>query len=316
MTVSVPTDRLRGVLAPVVTPFHANLDVDTSAFVDHCRWLVANGAGLAIFGTNSEANSLSVGERLALTDALLDAGVPAGSMMPGTGTCALPDTVLLTRHAVRAGAAGALMLPPFFYKNLSEDGLYAYYAEVIERVGDARLALYLYHIPAFSGVPITLSLIERLLKAYPRTIAGVKDSSGDWANTESMLRQFAADGLAIFPASEALLGRALPLGAAGCISATANVNPKAIATLCQRWQAPEAAELQAKVTAIRTIFQALPMIPAMKHAMAHWLGAPDWQTVRPPLTGLDAATAGRLVAQLGEAGFDMPGAGKSPAGAA
>jgi 4-hydroxy-tetrahydrodipicolinate synthase len=308
-----PTPRLQGVLAPVVTPFHANLEVNTEAFIAHCRWLVGSGAGLAIFGTNSEANSLSVGERLALTDALIDAGIPASSMMPGTGTCALPDTVLLTRHAVKAGAAGALMLPPFFYKGVSEDGLFAYYAEVIERVGDARLSLYLYHIPAFSGVPITLGLIERLLKRYPATLAGVKDSSGDWANTQAMIDEFASAGLAIFPASEALLSRALPIGAAGCISATANVNPANIAALCARWREDDAAALQERATAMRTIFQAMPMIAAMKHAIAHWLGEPGWKTVRVPLTGLEPALGHALIEQLTAAGFEMPGAASATA---
>ncbi|PRG96600.1 dihydrodipicolinate synthase family protein [Burkholderia gladioli] len=301
--------RLRGVLAPVLTPFREDLAPDAEAFVEHCRWLVASGAGLAIFGTNSEANSLSVGERIELTEALLAAGVPAARMMPGTGTSALPDTVRLTRHAVRAGAAGVLMLPPFFYKPLGEDGLFAYYSEVIERVGDARLALYLYHIPALSGVPITPALIERLLRRYPNTIAGVKDSSGDWDNTRAMIERFAADGLDIFPASEALLGAALPIGGAGCISATANLNPAAIARLCALGGdgGAEARAQQQAVTAIRKIFQSRPMIPAMKATLARWRGAERWRIVRPPLTALDAAAAAQLQAELDAAGFAMPG---------
>ncbi|WP_186024355.1 dihydrodipicolinate synthase family protein [Burkholderia gladioli] len=272
--------RLRGVLAPVLTPFREDLAPDAEAFVEHCRWLVASGAGLAIFGTNSEANSLSVGERIELTEALL-----------------------------AAGAAGVLMLPPFFYKPLGEDGLFAYYSEVIERVGDARLALYLYHIPALSGVPITPALIERLLRRYPNTIAGVKDSSGDWDNTRAMIERFAADGLDIFPASEALLGAALPIGGAGCISATANLNPAAIARLCALGGdgGAQARAQQQAVTAIRQIFQSRPMIPAMKATLAHWRGAERWRIVRPPLTALDAAAAAQLQAELDAAGFAMPG---------
>ncbi|MBN3725116.1 dihydrodipicolinate synthase family protein [Burkholderia sp. Ac-20379] len=299
--------RLRGVLAPVVTPFRDTLAPNVDTFVAHCRWLVGNGCGLAIFGTNSEANSLSVGERIALTDALLEAGVPASAMMPGTGASALPDTVQLTRHAVQAGAAGALMLPPFFYKNVSDEGLFAYYSEVIERVGDARLALYLYHIPALSGVPITLNLIERLFKRYPGALAGVKDSSGDWSNTQAMIDAFGRDGLDIFPASEALLSRALPIGGAGCISATANVNPANIAQLCERWNTPDGPALQDKASTVRSLFQALPMIPAMKHALAHWHDDAAWRTVRPPLTALDDAAGRQLIAQLQAARFDMPG---------
>ncbi|MEC5406207.1 dihydrodipicolinate synthase family protein [Paraburkholderia sp. MPAMCS5] len=291
----------------MVTPFRGNLDVDTEAFIAHCRWLVNSGAGLAIFGTNSEANSLSIGERIELTDALIGAGVPASSMMPGTGTSSIPDTVQLTRHAVDAGAAGILMLPPFFYKNLSEDGLFAYYSEVIERVGDSRLSLYLYHIPALSGVPITLGLIERLLKRYPDTLAGVKDSSGNWSNTKAMIDQFAAQGVDIFPASEAFLSAALPIGAAGCISATANVNPACIAQLCARWNDADGAALQEEATTVRKIFQALPMIAAMKYTLAHWHNDADWCTVRPPLTALDEATGHKLIDDLKAIGFDMPG---------
>lgn len=302
------THRLRGVLAPVLTPFDENLEPDVDHFIAHCRWLIANHAGLAIFGTNSEANSLSVGERLGLTDALLEAGIPASKMMPGTGSCSLTDAVTLTRHAVRSGAAGVLMLPPFFYKGVSDDGLFAYYSEVIERVGDDRLAIYLYHIPQFTQVPITLNLIERLLKRYPNAIAGAKDSSGDWNNSKAMIETFAAGGFDVFPASESMMSKALPLGAAGCISATVNMNPAGIHQLYQGWQGPEAAFLQASADTIRQIFQAVPMIPAMKHVMSQLTGHAGWRTVRPPLTELPRETAETLTRQLEAAGyFSMPG---------
>ncbi|MGN6703807.1 MAG: dihydrodipicolinate synthase family protein, partial [Burkholderiaceae bacterium] len=184
------TNRLTGVFSPVVTPFGADLAPDAGKLVRHCRWLLSQGVGLAVFGTNSEANSLSTGEKRGLLDALADAGIPGNRMMPGTGCCALPDTVELTRHAVARGAGGVLMLPPFYYKGVSDDGLFASYSEVIQRVGDQRLRIYLYHIPQVSQVPISLGLIERLLKAYPGTIAGIKDSSGDWSNTQAMLERF------------------------------------------------------------------------------------------------------------------------------
>ena len=185
--------RLRGVLSPVLTPFKKNLDADPVRFVQHCKWLVDSGVGLAIFGTNSEANSLSVAERINLLDALCKAGVDPAKMMPGTGCCALPDTVELTSAAVNAGCAGVLMLPPFYYKGVPDEGLFRAYSEVIQRVGDSRLRIYLYHIPPVAQVPLSLDLIERLIKAYPGTIAGIKDSSGDWSNTEAMLKRFQSD---------------------------------------------------------------------------------------------------------------------------
>src|SRR5690349_13592187 len=158
-------ERIRGVLSPVVTPFDRQLRPDGERLANHCRWLLEQGVGLAVFGTNSEANSMSVAEKIALLDTLVAAGVPPTRMMPGTGHCAFPDTIALTRHAVQLGCAGVLMLPPFYYKGVSDEGLFRSYAEVIERVGDSRLRIYLYHIPPVAQVPISLSLIELLLKA-------------------------------------------------------------------------------------------------------------------------------------------------------
>ena len=302
-----PSGRIGGVLSPVLTPFKPDLEPDVPRYIAHCKWLVSNNVGLAIFGTNSEAASLSVSERLGLTDALLAAGVPAHRMMPGTGACALPDAVALTKHAVANGAAGCLMLPPFYYKGVSDEGLYAYYSEVIERVGNAKLKVYLYHIPAVSGVPITLKLIEMLRKRYPDTVVGVKDSSGVWENTQAMIDQFAKDGFDVFPGSELPLTQALAIGGVGCISATANVNPAGIHAIYAARGTPEGAALQAKADVIRKIFQALVMIPAMKRMAAEFSGQADWGIVRPPLTALDDAAAHHLKSQLQAAGFAMPG---------
>jgi len=301
------TERIKGALAPVLTPFNDRLEPDVGRYIAHCRWLIDSQVGLAIFGTNSEAASLSVQERLFLTDAILEAGIPAHRMMPGTGGCALTDAVTLTRHAVRSGAAGALMVPPFYFKGVSDQGLFAYYAEVIERVASDALRVYLYHIPQFTQVPITLNLIEMLRKRYPDTVVGAKDSSGVWSNTQAMIDNFAKDGFDVFPASESTLSKALPLGAAGCISATVNVNPAAIHAMYTGWQTAAAPRLQAKVDAVRQIFQAMPMIPAMKRAVAEYSGDAAWKTVRPPLCDLDEGSTQSLMAQLRAAEFAMPG---------
>jgi len=182
---------IRGVLAPVVTPFKADLAPDSQRFIAHCKWLLSQNCGLAVFGTNSEANSLSMEERAMLLDELVAAGVDPSRMMPGTGCCSIMETVKLTKQAVGNGCAGVLMLPPFYYKNVSEEGLYRYFSEVVQRVGDARLRIYLYHIPPVAVVGITTGLVERLLAAYPNAIAGMKDSSGDWNNTKTFLDAFA-----------------------------------------------------------------------------------------------------------------------------
>ena len=299
-------DKIRGPLAPVLTPFKAKFYApDVERFIGHCRWLIDNHVGLAIFGTNSESASLSVDERLALTDALLAAGVPADRMMPGTGGCSITDSVRLTRHAVAAGASGVLMLPPFYYKGVSDEGLFAYYSEVIEQVGSDRLKLYLYHIPQMTQVPITMNLIDMLLKRYPGTVAGAKDSSGVWDNTRTMIDNYSRDGFDVFPASESTLSSALPLGAAGCISATVNMNPAGIYALYQGWNTPEGPSLQAKADVVRQIFQSVPMIPAMKRVVAEVSNHPEWRVVRPPLVPLDEATASTLLPALKKANFEM-----------
>ncbi len=301
------SNRIRGVLAPVLTPFDERLKPDVQRFIAHCRWLIDSQVGLAIFGTNSEAASLSVDERISLTDAILAAGIPAARLMPGTGGCSITDSIRLTKHAVENGAAGALMLPPFFFKGVSDEGLYAYYSEVIEQVGSDRLKVYLYHIPQFTQVPITLNLIEMLRKRYPDTVVGAKDSSGVWDNTKAMIDNFAKDGFDVFPASESLLSKALPLGAVGCISATVNMNPAGIHSLYQGWNTPQGETLQASADVIRNIFQAVPMIPAMKRVVAEFSGDPVWKTVRPPLCALNGANTESVLAALRKALFSMPG---------
>src|SRR5947207_6950224 len=233
--------RIEGVLSPVITPFNKDYAPDAERFVRHCRWLLKSGcSGLAVFGTNSEANSLSVDERMMLLEQLVQGGVKPEQLMPGTGCCALSDSVRLTSHAVALGCAGVLMLPPFYYKDVPEEGLYRNFSEVIQRVGDSRLRLYLYHIPPVAQVGIPHSLIERLLKAYSGTVAGIKDSSGDWNNTKAMLDRFQPMGFDVFAGSESFLLATLRGGGAGCISATANVNPGPIARLAATWQQADA----------------------------------------------------------------------------
>jgi 4-hydroxy-tetrahydrodipicolinate synthase len=299
--------RLRGVLAPVLTPFHRNLEPDVEAFIAHCRWLIDQRASLTIFGTNSEAASLAIDERIALTDAILAAGIPPSRLMPGTGACSIRDAVTLTRHAVQNGAAGVLMLPPFYFKSVSDDGLFAYYSEVIENVGDARLAVYLYHIPQLTQVPITLALVDRLLKRYPQTVAGAKDSSGDWSNSKAMIDAFGSSGFDVFPASESLLSKTLAIGGAGCISGTVNVNPSGIRAVYDQWSTAKGSDLQARADAIRGIFQSMPMIPAMKRVVAEFARHADWRVVRPPLVALDDAAATTLLEQLRAVDFRMAG---------
>lgn len=303
----VQIQRIRGILAPVVTPFKSDLSPDPERLIAHCQWLLTQNCGLAVFGTNSEANSLSLNERLELLDALLAAGLDPARMMPGTGCCSLTDTVQLTSKAVESGCAGVLMLPPFYYKGVAEDGLYAYFSEVIERVGDSRLKIYLYHIPPVAIVGITPGLVERLMKKYPTSIAGMKDSSGQWENTKTMLDNFASSGFDVFTGNENFLLANMKNAGVGCISATANVNPGAIDRLYREWNGPNAEAQQQNLDAIRSTVGQFMMIASLKAVVAHFTRDPSWSSVRPPLTKLSAEQAEIVMNGLKQLDFKMPG---------
>ena len=300
------SERISGVLCPVITPFDESLSPDPDRLIRQCQWLLSQNVGLAVFGTNSEASSLSIEEKMMLLDRLVEAGIDTSRMMPGTGCCALTETVKLTQHAVNLGCAGTLMLPPFYYKKVSDDGLFASFAEVIERVGSSSLRVYLYHIPPISQVGISLDLIDRLVKAYPDTVVGVKDSSGEWDNTNAMLQR-RWDDFRVFAGAETFLLQNMRGGGAGCISATANINPAAIDRLYQEWQSAQAEGLQKKLDEIRETAMGYPMIPALKATVAHFSKDAQWRTVRPPLVALADNQCSALVTSLLKKGFDMPG---------
>ena len=291
-----------GLLVPAITPFKPDLTPDRDAYIDVCKWLLANGAdGLAVMGTTSEANSLSTGERMEMLEALVDAGVDPSVLMPGVGMCSITDTITLARHAVSLGCGGVLALPPFYYKPVETDGLFAAYDTLIQAVGSADLGLWLYHIPQMTGVGIPHDLIERLIVAHPQTVLGIKDSSGDWDNTEAMLKRF--EGFKIFPSSEGVIVRSAALGGAGCISASGNINPSGIRRLLDALGTDEADALQAEVGAIRQVFARYPLIAAAKAVLSHTLNDQRLKTVRPPLTALAQSDAERLLAELGDAGW-------------
>jgi 4-hydroxy-tetrahydrodipicolinate synthase len=304
----IMTQPIRGVLAPVVTPFGADLSPDKERLIAHCQWLLSQNCGLAVFGTTSEANSLAAEERSTLLDELVAAGVDTSRMMVGTGCCSITETIKLTTQAVKHGCAGVLMLPPFYYKGVSEEGLYRYFSEVVQRVGDPRLRIYLYHIPPVAVVGITEKLVERLLKSYPNAIAGMKDSSGDWNNTRIFLDAFAQSGFDVFVGSESFLLANMRNGGAGTISATANVNPAAIHKLYAEWKNADADDQQARLNVIRDAFgKKYPLISALKQGIAIYANDPAWAKVRPPLVELTAEQAKTLAAELKTISFTMPG---------
>ena len=301
-------DRLSGVLCPVITPYDANLDPDGTRLARQCEWLLTQNVGLAIFGTNSEANSLSADEKVVLLDQVVEAGIDTGRMMPGTGCCALTDTVTLTAHATKLGCAGVLLLPPFYYKDVTDDGIYASVAETIQRVGDDALRIYLYHIPPIAQVGYSVDLIERLVTEYPETIVGLKDSSGDLGNMTSLLESF--PGFGVYAGTERYLLPVLQAGGPGCISATANVTSLMASDVFRAHEESDndAGDLQERLTAVRKVFDGLPLVAALKEAMTTITGRRGWQAIRPPLTLLAPAQKRELQESLHAEGFNLKAA--------
>ena len=293
-----------GVLVPVLTPFTQSGAPDAGRFIAFCRWLLSEGAdGLAIFGTTSEANSMAAGERMELLDRLIAAGIPAAKLMPGAGACSMTEAATLIRHAVGHGVGGVLLLPPFYYKGMNDDGLFAFFAGVIDRVGSSALRIFLYHIPPQTVLGLSLALVGRLIKAYPQTVIGLKDSSGDWNNTVALLDAF--PDFAVFPGSEVFLLDGLRKGGVGCITATGNVNVPGIRKVYENWRTPQADALQAEITNVRKTIQAYPMVPALKRIVAHFHHDPEWAAVRPPMVPLTEAQSAALIGDLARIGFTL-----------
>lgn len=286
------------VIAAVATPFRADLAVDHARLVAHMEWLLANGCdGLLLFGTTGEASSLTVGERNAALDAVLEAGIPAKSILVGTGCCAVGDTVALTMHAAEVQCAGALIVPPFYYKGVSEAGVARFYEMVIAGCGASLPPIYLYHIPQVSGVGVSPALVGTLLARYGATIRGYKDSSGQWSNTAELLARFAS--LDVFVGSENFLLDNLRNGGAGCISAGVNVQPRAVGDVLERARTREAESALAKANAVRLALEKTgPLIPAVKAALAHIHGDANWLVSRPPLEPLAPPVRDALLSEL------------------
>ena len=288
------TPALAGLWPPASTPFRADGSVDETRMVKHSRTLLADGAtGLAILGTTSEANSLTLDERRRVIDVHVEAGIDAGALLPGVGACAIDDAATLVRHAGELGAAGVLLLPPFYYKKVSDDGLFAFVARLIDRAGAKVPRIMLYHIPPVAMVGWSIELVGRLRNAFPGVIVGMKDSSGDAEHTRKMIE--AHPGFAVFPGAEVYLLKALNWGSPGCISASANINARGIRRLLDQWREPAAERIQEELNAVRKAVESRVMIPALKAVLAKRYADPAWRHVRPPLVEISAAAEADLL---------------------
>lgn len=295
-----------GVNAAVLTPMNADLSLDLDRMAAHCRWLLANGCdGLGVLGTTGEANSLGLHERMDVLDGLIARGIPAAKMMPGTGTTNLTDTVLLTKHAEGAGCRGALLLPPFYYKNPSDDGLLAYFNEVAQRVAGS-IALYLYNFPQQSAVPFGVEFISRLLKANPGKYRGIKDSSGSYENSLGYVEAFAKDGFEVYAGDDTLLKPLLEKGAAGCITAASNVNCAVGARVYAGWNTEAGAAAHEVLAATRKAVISVPLISGLKALVARNTGDVRWLNIRPPHLPATAEQQAALFAAFDGCGVTLP----------
>lgn len=301
------SERIKGVMAAGLTAFNDDLSIDVQGTIAHSRWLLANGCdGVLLFGTTGEANSLSLKERLDFLDAVGASDLPKHRMMIGTGCCALPDTVDLTRKTLEIGIESALMLPPFYYKNPTDNGLYTHFARVLDQVSDPQLKVYLYHFPQMSAVPFGHELIGRLLADFPGVFCGVKDSSGDFENMKAMAQKF--PGFDVFAGTERYLLDTLRAGGVGTITATGNCTSMMCGAVYAAWKAgaPDADRLQEELTAQRLALQAYPAAAGLKELLARESGRAAWRNVRAPFLPLPAERAEQLVADMKKVDFRLP----------
>ncbi|WP_426957047.1 dihydrodipicolinate synthase family protein [Muricoccus radiodurans] len=295
MTALHPT----GVFSAALTPLTEDLSPDLPVFVDHAKRLIAQGCdGVALLGTTGEANSFSADERKAILEAAVQGGVEPARLLPGTGVVAVPETVGLTKHALSLGVNTVVMLPPFYYKAPSEEGVIAAYSEIVERIGSPDLRVILYHIPQMSAVPITPGIIEALLRRYPHTFTGIKDSAGDLANMTMLVDRF--PGFAVLAGADPLLLPLMRKGGAGCITATSNLVAADLKFIFRHFNDPaRAAEVdaaQARVVATRTLASRFAQMASLKALLAQETGHAGWTRLRPPLLPLTAEESAQLLA--------------------
>lgn len=291
---------LHRLYSAVATPFNEDGSVNISMMVEHCSWQLDEGCdGLVVFGSTGEAVSLTKEERMATLSKLVLAGLPGERLLVGTGCCATADTVALTSHAHDLGCYGVLIMPPFLFKGLSDEGIQASFRDIIKGVGAHDLNIYLYHFPKLSGVPISSDLVNKLKAEFPNNINGFKDSSGDWENTKGIIEN--CPGINVYSGTEIPLLNVLKAGGAGCISASANTQARQIKAVVTAWAEGDETAMRAaqtRATANRIKLNDYPMVGAVKAGLAARTSNDTWLNIRPPLVGIDPAEAKALLRSL------------------
>ena len=297
---------LKGVWVPVLTPQNSDLLIDKNRFFHHLDWLFQHEInGVVLFGTNGEANSFSAQERMLLLEWVKKEGISNEKVIVGTGCSALTDTIALIEHAIRLGYFHHLVLPPFYYKNPTINGLVNNYSEIINRIDNKHLKIYLYNFPQLSGIQLGVDLVEILSEKFPQNIVGYKDSSGDWNNTSQIMEK--CPQISMFPGSEIFLSKALEKGAAGVITGTGNVNPGMVKQTYEAFynDKEKSIILQKKIDAFRTAVQKYPLISALKGLIEYYRKDEGWQYLRPPLTALSKADLENLIQSIDPLEFSL-----------
>jgi len=294
-----------GVYTANLTPLKENLSINYKLLIKHCKWLLNNGStGIALLGTTGEANSFSIKERKKIVEKTIAGGIPANKLMVGTGCCSLPETVSLTKHAIKLGVGGVLVLPPFYYKQVAQQGIFNYFDALVQKVDDKRLRIYLYHIPKMSGLGFSIPLIKELHSKYPKMIAGIKDSNGDFSNMQAMVKAF--PDFQVFAGTEKYLLDILKVGGAGCISATCNVTVPLAGEVFETWKAKKSAEKQNDyLIKVRTSFEGFPFSGALKTYIAEISNNSKWLPVRPPNEVLSESDKKKLAERLDKLKFKL-----------
>ena len=296
---------IKGLIAPILSPFNDDKSFNQELFNELAAELLSTGcAGLAPFGTSGEALSMSSAERMTALEGLVKSGIDPGYLVPGTGLCNLPETIALSQHAVELGCAGVMTLPPFYFKGLADDGYFDYFSKLIENIDHPSLKIHLYNVPQVSGVGLSIELVQRISSAYPEVVVGIKDSAGDWNNTQQLL---AMKGITVYPGTELNVIEAIRLGGPGCISATANVNGNNIAQcvdLCHASQWDQANSLHKSLREVWSLFhQGSAPIPALKAILAHRTREPRWNNLRSPFRPISDQSRHSLIDSLESCGM-------------
>ena len=287
----------KAVYSAILTPFNKDLTIDKKLFISHCESLLKNNISLAPLGTTGEANSISISEKLDLIKTIANSDFPKEKIIIGTGNTSFVDAALLTRTAVENKIYSVLLLPPFYYKNVSDEGVYQYYKEIINTVKSIKLRVFLYNIPQVSGVTISIDLVNRLKKEFSDIITGIKDSSGNFENTKKYKE---IKNFIVYPGSEKFLYDGLHIGCSGCISATTNVNIEA-AKLINSFDKSEGESINKKIKSVRDVFEKYPVIPALKATKIK--EDSNWSNIRPPLVALSDQQRSNLAKDLKDINF-------------